>query len=1040
MMDWSQIDDDKFEELACAYARDTYREYKWVPTGKSWDGNKDASFRDKIDGLNYFYQGWCEAKYTANPDSSIPKSHMDSTLVSGVLDGEVIFILFVTNGKITNSFIQRATAILKPHKIQIKFVDGGILTDWINANPTIREDFFTGKFSDGVAEKLKIDIVDYCVLDSTMSAPSLISSIKKMRTNNEYFLYLNLYANHQTRYCLEIDTNALTLLPDRIYEDSVSPGYNSVLIKCLARYPFNGNALVSIRTGPDSIFAFSSIPLFIEDADDTQVIYSKQQRYIQEIYETAKADIYRNTILTVTGHEGCGKSHLLNQVLQSLSKEDTENMRLAFSEKEAENASSICRLLLFINFGFLYDLSHQAFKTLIGKNTNLSPDIFLQLKEGASDQITALNIIDSISEMIATTDMSLFPDQGPMLRRNKSYIVADDFQKVTKRHRSICQHILTEFVSRNYAQIMIIGYRPGEFRVSGLELTLSKLYSGCWKLLGISNEDAYDSLKLCFHKDIAELSKLFPAPISVLHLVLLLKKLKQKNILRYPHEKRVVIYSTAYKETNVNDTALAMGKIKHCRYKDILYVIYKIESGVPIYLLEGFFGKKYSKACVTFGSDLLFKEENESLKPYHDIYLNAFTQIPFSPRYMDALNQFLQYCIEQNVDAPILKSNILSILIDKNNRLRTHYLASAKEICQDYYARSQYIAAQNLASVLLPDMERTPYVAYQYNDLELLYIYAQSIKYANTHAGSSKYLEKISDIGNALSLNSGEMGVVYEAHSELITNYLYALDFHHVEKELIYFRESIKNVTRESSEHKINACLNFENRNMLYVFFSDKPNLPDVYQSALNESARLGRDDYEAYAKMDYAKMIFREDPTHALELLNEALAVFKKYPKCAKREIDCLFEMAMVNYLNQQGSSDELYTLQRLARQNNFAHVYARITITLLTVELLNGVSPKDIELKLDKLIVEYTDLQNTNRLNYFVNQLRAGIYHKLGDAQKQASYLKQQLKNTDVFPSSYIDIVQHNYGVALDATLKWAINGASEESTVYLLDPRIW
>ena len=42
---------------------------------------------------------------------------------------------------------------------------------------------------------------------------------------------------------------------------------------------------------------------------------------------------------------------------------------------------------------------------------------------------------------------------------------------------------------------------------------------------------------------------------------------------------------------------------------------------------------------------------------------------------------------------------------------------------------------------------------------------------------------------------------------------------------------------------------------MLYVFFLDKPNLPDVYQSALNESARLGRDDYEAYAKMDYAKM-----------------------------------------------------------------------------------------------------------------------------------------------------------------------------------------
>lgn len=145
-MDWSQINDSKFEELACAYAKDTYRDYKWIPTGKSWDGNADSKFWGKIDGINYFYKGWCEAKYTIKPNSSIPKSHMDSTLVSGILDGEVIFILFVTNGRITSSFIQRATAILKPHKIQIKFVDGTILTDWINANPSIRDRYFNGIF------------------------------------------------------------------------------------------------------------------------------------------------------------------------------------------------------------------------------------------------------------------------------------------------------------------------------------------------------------------------------------------------------------------------------------------------------------------------------------------------------------------------------------------------------------------------------------------------------------------------------------------------------------------------------------------------------------------------------------------------------------------------------------------------------------------------------------------------------------------------------------------------------------------------------
>lgn len=1039
-MDWARLNDKTFEELACAYAKDTYHEYQWVPTGKSWDGNKDALFRNKIDSLNCYYQGWCEAKYTEDPNSSIPKSHMDSTLVSGILDGEVIFILFVTNGKITNSFIQRATSILKPHKIQIKFVDGAILTDWVNANPCIKEHFFLESSSDDISKALKIDIVDHCFLDAVMSSPSLISSITKMRVNCEYFLYLNLYSSQRIRYFLEIDTNVLAVLPDGVYEDSASPGYNSVLIKCLAKSSFNGTVQVSIRTESGYRVAHKCLPIFIEYFDDVQVVYAKQQQYIQEIYMAASPDIYRNTILAVSGHEGSGKTYLLNQVAQSLSRADAEILRIGFSDKEAENACSICRILLFINFGFLYDLSEEAFRTLISNNTNISSDIFMQLRAGASDQITALNIIDMINDMLSTTEVALFPDQSPLLHRNTSYIVVDDVQKVTKRHKKICLKIIEEFITRNYAQIMIVGYRPKEFRVSALEATLAKVCSVFWELLGISSADTYDSLKHCFNKDIAEFSKLFPSPISVLHLVLLIKKIKQRNILRNPHERRVVIYDNAYRETNVNDTSLAISKINHYRYKDILYIIYKIESGVPIQLLQEFFGDRYRKASGTFSIDLLFREENDSLKPYHDIYLNAFAQMHFSQKYMDILNDFLQYCIKQEVDLPILKSNILSILINRNNPLRTHYLASAREICQDYYSKSQYIAAQNLALALLPDMEQTSYFSYQYSDLELLYIFAQSFKYSRTHTESSKYLKRICDIGSVLSLDTKEMGIVYEAHSELITNYLYSLDFHDVEKELLYFEQNIKDVDRDSSEHKINAHLNYMNRNMIYIYFSGKGIVFDAFKNALDESIQLDRDDYEAYAKMDYAKIIFCENYNCALNLLEEALAVFKKYPKCEKRKVDCLFEIALINHLEKGCPYDSMYALQRRAWQNSFAHVYARITIALLTIELLNGADPKSIELRLDKLVVEYPDLQDTNRLTFFVNQLCAAIHNQLGDYNKQCGYLKRQMSNKNAFPASYVAIVEHNLNVNTGAAMQWKLGDTLSDQTVFLFDPRIW
>lgn len=85
--------------------------------------------------------------------------------------------------------------------------------------------------------------------------------------------------------------------------------------------------------------------------------------------------------------------------------------------------------------------------------------------------------------------------------------------------------------------------------------------------------------------------------------------------------------------------------------------------------------------------------------------------------------------------------------------------------------------------------------------------------------GSSKYLQLISDIGGVIPLNSKQKGIVQEAHSELITNYLYSLDFEKFEKELIYFENHLKGKTDIcSSEHKINAYLNFLNRKILFAF------------------------------------------------------------------------------------------------------------------------------------------------------------------------------------------------------------------------------
>lgn len=437
----------------------------------------------------------------------------------------------------------------------------------------------------------------------------------------------------------------------------------------------------------------------------------------------------------------------------------------------------------------------------------------------------------------------------------------------------------------------------------------------------------------------------------------------------------------------------------------------------------------------------MIKEENGILKPYHDIYLYAFSQIQFDSIYMDELNSFLQFCISRKIESSVLVSNILSILIDRKNITRNNYLNMAKTICADYYSKSQYIAAQNLAIVLLPDLDCTPYSQYTYENLELLYIFAQSKKYSQTHLGSSKYLQLISDIGGVIPLNSKQKGIVQEAHSELITNYLYSLDFEKFEKELIYFENHLKCKTDIcSSEHKINAYLNFLNRKILFAFFTDDNNLEDKYKEAYNESIHLNRDDYQAYADMDYAKIILFENNKKALDLFKKALPIFQKYGKCEKRRVDCISEIVFLNHLMSNISYDRLYNLQKEALENKYIHVYARLTLTILSLELVDGEDPEDIEMKLTKLLIDYSDLNNSNRLGLFVNQLFTAIYFKKGDLQKQHQYAIKHQNIAKKLSKTYLAVPIHNQNKIDSNTISWYFNGKSNIQDSLWLDPRIW
>lgn len=133
----------KFEDLALDYVCDVYNEYTWKPTQRTRDGNRD--FHNLEEDL---LKIWGEAKYKKD-SISLTRKDLDPTILSGLIDGHVELIIFVTNGKIPEELISRMTLGANMKGIKLSFVTGKQLSDWLVLNPEKYKIYF--------GEELEID-------------------------------------------------------------------------------------------------------------------------------------------------------------------------------------------------------------------------------------------------------------------------------------------------------------------------------------------------------------------------------------------------------------------------------------------------------------------------------------------------------------------------------------------------------------------------------------------------------------------------------------------------------------------------------------------------------------------------------------------------------------------------------------------------------------------------------------------------------------------------------------------------------------------
>lgn len=1041
-MDWSSITSSRFEELACLYTRDIYKEFTWIPTKKTRDGNKDGEFEEEIDTLKMFYKGWYEAKYTAEPSKVIPKSHMDSTLVSGILDGYVCYIVFITNGKITREFRRRAKAILTPHRINVDFVDGKMLEAWLSQNLAIYNAFFEEHLDDSTPIVPIIEIDDICFFDGCMTPSALISPISKLQQGNEYFLYISIRSNIHTRVNIRWNLPSLYILPVRGGDNDylLTPGFNSYMIKVLAKEALLGQLIVELINKKGKVAKYILPHFIVEEDEEPELTYSSQTAIIQDIYNYSITAKSNNLVFSIIGKSGYGKSYLLRKIANNLINKNMSLLSLELSDKVGENAVAICQLILFLNFGNLYTVSKEAFNELISDLVNLPLDIYHQLKEGTKNQIVAVNAVRQLNELLNNPSYSLLIRKS-ILDKTVFYIIIDDLHKATLEIYPILKSILEDFCQRSSGQMMILGYRPSEFTVPELENLVHSVNHKSWQPKNITSFDVALSIKENISAPIAEISELFTTPINVMQLYLIIRKLKQKGIENLSIEKQLNCFKKAYIETNIQNGGFAKNKIKCCPCGDMLYIIYKIESGVPVQLLENYFKDDFYSKYEYLSKEKLVKNENGILKPFHDIYLYAFLDMNLDEKYMYILEDFLKVCIPYENEFPILISNIVSILMSDSFKARLMYGDTIRTICIKYYEQSQYIAAKNLAATLLPDFDSTNADEYNGQDLEILFIYAQSIKYAESHLESNKYLHRVCQIGELQNLALSEKSITYEAHSELLNNSIWELEKNEALKQITYLKNHLDiSIKPGISNYLENAYLNLLNRTLLFnAVFEDMSTYESLFQTAVSESRRLGREDYVGYALMDYAKSNMVYNACDSISKLETALQIFAKFEHCKKRFYDCKAEIIFLTAIVYGNQFEELYNIQRDAHMQKFGHVYTKVSLKILALELIRGSEPRTIDMKLNKLMLQYPDICFQYRLHLFYYMLKAAICHIEGDYKQQLSWLRKQEKMSESLSKNYSAVPQHNIEQQTLNSIEWFKMDGCNENTFWL-DPRIW
>lgn len=205
----------KFEQLALYYVGDVFSEYTWIPTKTTVDENKDAHL-----GKGTEFDIWEEAKFKGK-NYKIRRQDLDTTILSGILQGNVRMIVFVSNALVPESLYSRADITAKMKGIEVTYVLDAQLESWLINHPDIYNDIFEEKITIKASFCPIQEVNNVFIYDTTSTEFKSLSENTELVVGEKYILSLAISSSVENSIA---DVSLNDTAPFRILE---SPAFSS---------------------------------------------------------------------------------------------------------------------------------------------------------------------------------------------------------------------------------------------------------------------------------------------------------------------------------------------------------------------------------------------------------------------------------------------------------------------------------------------------------------------------------------------------------------------------------------------------------------------------------------------------------------------------------------------------------------------------------------------------------------------------------------------------------------------------------------------